>query len=90
MQESHNHETSETSDKQANSINHLSDNYLGATNHLILKESIDTAVTFLYLPRPPDNENVFQRYLQCLTVLTQHLRPTILVHGVSAVTTTNL
>ena len=85
-----NSETLGSDDKDVYDTSHLTDAYLGAANHLILKESIDTAVSFIYLPRPPENKTKFPQYLHALTTLTQHLRPTILVQGVSAVTTTNL
>ncbi|CAL4167313.1 unnamed protein product, partial [Meganyctiphanes norvegica] len=74
----------------SDSLSHVSEDYINGVNRLILGQSIDTAVSFLYLPRPPESKVLYQRYLHLLTQLTHNLRPTVMVHGVSAVTTTNL
>lgn len=74
----------------SDSVSHISEDYINGVNRLILGQSIDTAVTFMYLPQPPESTNLYQRYLHLLTQLTHNLRPTIMVQGVSAVTTTNL
>ncbi|XP_020667148.3 solute carrier family 12 member 9 [Pogona vitticeps] len=68
----------------------LSDEYLSAVNQLILQQSSAPTVRFLYLPRPPADTNLYLRYLEQLEVLTHGLGPTLLVHGVSAVTSTEL
>lgn len=65
-------------------------------NQLIQQHCSQTAAIFMYLPAPPVSNNwegknvVQQQYLQLLTELTADLPPTILVHGVSAVTSTTL
>lgn len=69
--------------------------YILNVNQLIRQHSDRTAATFVYLPSPPtsntwDEESLFRQYLQLLTELTADLPPTILVHGVSAVTSTTL
>ncbi|KAK3858599.1 hypothetical protein Pcinc_035222 [Petrolisthes cinctipes] len=71
-------------------LSHLSDAYITGVNGLIVEQSVDTAVTFLYLPRPPDRPHLHARYLKLLTGITNGLTPTVMVHGISAVTTTNL
>lgn len=55
----------------------------------IRQNSEQTALTFVYLPPPPRARNS-SHYLQYLTELTADLPPTVLVHGVSAVTSTTL
>ena len=70
--------------------NYLDENYLNAVNQLIRENSKNTAVTFLFLPRPPTDHSTFEAYLNCLTRLTDLLYPTVLINGVSNVTTTNI
>uniref|UniRef100_A0A667ZP21 Solute carrier family 12 member 9 n=1 Tax=Myripristis murdjan TaxID=586833 RepID=A0A667ZP21_9TELE len=48
------------------------------------------AVRFLYLPRPPADTSRYQAYLHQLDLLTQDLGPTLLIHGVTPVVTTDL
>ncbi|XP_071529444.1 solute carrier family 12 member 9 [Panulirus ornatus] len=74
----------------ADTLSHLSDAYINGVNGLISGQSVDTAVTFLYLPHPPQSSALYSYYLKLLTGITNGLRPTVLVHGISAVTTTNL
>ncbi|XP_034988884.1 solute carrier family 12 member 9 isoform X2 [Zootoca vivipara] len=68
----------------------VTDEYLGAVNQLILQQSSAPTVRFLYLPHPPADTSLYGRYLEQLEVLTRGLGPTLLVHGVSAVTSTEL
>lgn len=68
----------------------VSEEYLSAVNQLISQQSCAPAVRFLYLPRPPADTSLYVRYLEQLEVLTRGLGPTLLVHGVSAVTSTEL
>ncbi|XP_021924714.1 solute carrier family 12 member 9 isoform X2 [Zootermopsis nevadensis] len=66
--------------------------YLLSVNQLLRQHSEQTVASFLYLPVPPHGEEaaVYPTYLQLLTELTADLPPTVLVHGVSAVTSTTL
>lgn len=66
--------------------------YILSVNQLLRQHSEQTAASFLYLPIPPDGDEatVFSSYMQLLTELTADLPPTILVHGVSPVTSTTL
>ncbi|EMP41572.1 Solute carrier family 12 member 9 [Chelonia mydas] len=48
------------------------------------------AVRFLYLPRPPADTAAYERYLEQLEILTRDLGPTLLVHGLTPVTCTEL
>lgn len=62
---------------------------------MIRERSNQTAATFIYLAPPPaigpPNWNERSRqYLDLLNELTVDLPPTILVHGVHTVTSTNL
>ncbi|XP_054840189.1 solute carrier family 12 member 9-like [Eublepharis macularius] len=68
----------------------VSDDYLSAVNQLILQQSSAPTVRFLYLPRPPADTSLYVRYLEQLEALTRGLGPTLLVHGVNAVTSTEL
>uniref|UniRef100_A0A8C8TC03 Solute carrier family 12 member 9 n=1 Tax=Peromyscus maniculatus bairdii TaxID=230844 RepID=A0A8C8TC03_PERMB len=54
------------------------------------EEGPTTALTFLYLPRPPADPARYPRYLALLEVLSRDLGPTLLVHGVTPVTCTDL
>ncbi|KAL4647037.1 Solute carrier family 12 member 9-like [Arapaima gigas] len=69
----------------------LSDDYLRAVNHLVLQQSCPPpAVRFLYLPRPPADTHRYLTYLHQLDLLTRDLGPTLLIHGVTPVITTDL
>lgn len=69
----------------------LSDGYLSAVNKLILAQAQPPpAVRFLYLPRPPADIRRYTAYLHQLELLTQDLGPTLLIHGVTPVITTDL
>ncbi|VVC26211.1 SLC12A transporter, C-terminal,Amino acid permease/ SLC12A domain [Cinara cedri] len=76
-------------------INNDSDKnvYISRVNQLIRDHCAETVICFVYLPIPKelhgsDLQNV--SYLNTLTDLTNNLPPTILVHGVSPVTSTTL
>ncbi|XP_049805969.1 solute carrier family 12 member 9 [Schistocerca nitens] len=67
--------------------------YLQSVNQIINQNSSETAATFIYLPPPPssvtvEESEVYPKYLELLTTLTENLPPTVLVHGVHAVTST--
>uniref|UniRef100_A0A673HH31 Solute carrier family 12 member 9 n=1 Tax=Sinocyclocheilus rhinocerous TaxID=307959 RepID=A0A673HH31_9TELE len=69
----------------------VSDEYLQAVNKLILDQTLHPpAVRFLYLPRPPADTNRYHDYLNQLELLTRNLGPTLLIHGVTPVITTDL
>uniref|UniRef100_A0AAZ3QZ61 Solute carrier family 12 member 9 n=1 Tax=Oncorhynchus tshawytscha TaxID=74940 RepID=A0AAZ3QZ61_ONCTS len=69
----------------------LSDEYLSAVNRLILEQAHPPpAVRFLYLPRPPADTRRYTAYLRQLELLTKDLGPTLLIHGVTPVLTTDL
>ncbi|KAG7210794.1 hypothetical protein KM043_012285 [Ampulex compressa] len=78
-----------------NTLSNISRAYILSVNQLIRQHSTQTATTFIYLPAPPisntwDESSMHQQYLQLLTELTADLPPIVLVHGVSAVTSTTL
>ncbi|XP_007483346.1 solute carrier family 12 member 9 isoform X3 [Monodelphis domestica] len=54
------------------------------------REGPSTALTFLYLPRPPADPARYPRYLALLEMLSQGLGPTLLIHGVTPVTCTDI
>lgn len=66
-----------------------SDEYLTSINRIIQEHCDNTAVVFLYLPLPNLSCNKKQ-YLQWLQMLSENLPPTLLVHGISPVTSTTL
>ncbi|XP_074496324.1 solute carrier family 12 member 9 [Sebastes fasciatus] len=69
----------------------LSDDYLSAVNKLILDPARPApAVRFLYLPSPPADTSRYTTYLNQLELLTRDLGPTLLIHGVTPVITTDL
>ncbi|XP_076139115.1 solute carrier family 12 member 9 [Alosa pseudoharengus] len=88
-------EKEEDPDDYANSFpsnaSRLSDDYLLAVNRLILDQpGPPPAVRFLYLPRPPADTRRYRSYLQQLELLTRDLGPTLLIHGITPVITTQL
>ena len=72
--------------------------YLQSACEMVRKRSSETAVIFLYLPKPPriqnstkeDHDKKAENYLTNLELLTNHWPPTLLVRGVSPVTSTTL
>ncbi|XP_068557827.1 solute carrier family 12 member 9-like isoform X2 [Cebidichthys violaceus] len=69
----------------------LTDEYICAVNHLIRTHGApQPAVRFLYLPRPPADTSRYRAYLHQVDVLSQDLGPTLLIHGVTPVVTTDL
>lgn len=66
------------------------DDYLQGINELVQENSRDTTVTFMYLPLPPSDSQQHHRYISQYEWITRDLPPTVLVHGVSSVTTTVL
>jgi potassium/chloride transporter 9 len=68
--------------------------YMQRINQIIRDHSNSTAVTFMYLPPPPNISMNFRtkcvNYLDLLSELTYDLPPTLLVHGLSTVTNTSL
>lgn len=63
--------------------------YVDRVNSLILQQTEDTALTFIYLPSPQSQE-AYSTYFNNLEVLSRNLPPTIFVHGVNTVTSTTL
>ena len=65
--------------------------FLKSACETVRRRSTETAVTFLYLPAPPSgNEEYYVKYLDALTSLTDNWPPTLMVRGVSPVTSTTL
>jgi len=81
-------EEADAHNSQSNTI--VTDEYLSAVNELIRVNCAETAVTFIYLPRPPQDPNRHPLYLSMLDKMTRNLPPSLLVHGVSPVITTTL
>lgn len=76
--------------KDTEQFSPASEEYLLAANEFIRVKCAETAVSFIYLPRPPSNTSQHQPYLSKLELLTRGLPPTIMIHGVSPVITTTL
>ena len=68
----------------------ITQEYLTEANQFIKAKCNETAVSFVYLPKPPKEPSRHREYLGQLDTLTYGLPPTILVHGVSPVITTTL
>lgn len=64
--------------------------FLSAVNSMLVEHSSQAAVRFLYLPRPPAHHSQAQQYLAQLEMVTSGLGPTLLIHGVTPVTYTDL
>ncbi|XP_077327046.1 solute carrier family 12 member 9 isoform X1 [Lithobates pipiens] len=65
--------------------------YLNAANRVVLEEGgAESAVKFLYLPRPPADSALHECYLEELDALTVGLGPTLLIQGLTPVTCTEL
>uniref|UniRef100_A0A8C4IWV1 Solute carrier family 12 member 9 n=1 Tax=Dicentrarchus labrax TaxID=13489 RepID=A0A8C4IWV1_DICLA len=68
----------------------LSEDFLSAVNCMLMENSSQAAVRFLYLPRPPAHHSQSQQYLAQVEAVTNSLGPTLLIHGVTPVTYTDL
>ncbi|XP_047445014.1 solute carrier family 12 member 9-like [Mugil cephalus] len=69
----------------------LTDEYIHAVNNLICQHGApQPAVRFLYLPHPPADKSRYRAYLHQVDLLSRGLGPTLLVHGVTPVLTTDL
>lgn len=68
----------------------LSEDFLSAVNHMLIEHSSQAAVRFLYLPQPPSHQSQSQLYLAQVEAVTNSLGPTLLIHGVTPVTYTDL
>ncbi|XP_060900664.1 solute carrier family 12 member 9-like [Labrus mixtus] len=77
--------------KFPNNATQLTDDYIRAVNNLIRRHGApQPAVRFLYLPRPPADASRYLAYLNHLDLLSGDLGPTLLIHGVTPVITTDL
>lgn len=68
----------------------INDEYIRGINELIRQQCDNTTCLYLYLPRPPRDKTLSQRYIRVLDMLSNDLPPIMFVHGVSAVTCTQL
>ncbi|XP_072219857.1 solute carrier family 12 member 9-like [Leuresthes tenuis] len=74
-----------------NNASQLTDEYICAVNDLICRHgSPEPAVRFLYLPHPPADRSRYRAYLHQMDLLSRDLGPTLLVHGITPVVTTDL
>lgn len=55
-------------------------------NRFLREQSGESTLVFLYLPSPPLNKHVNEDYLRHMQHLSDALPPTILVHGLTEVT----
>ncbi|XP_042284903.1 solute carrier family 12 member 9-like isoform X1 [Thunnus maccoyii] len=77
--------------KFPNNAAQLTDEYIYAVNNLIRQHGApQPAVRFLYLPRPPADTYRYRAYLHQVDLLSRDLGPTLLIHGVTPVVTTDL
>ncbi|CAF0998163.1 unnamed protein product [Adineta steineri] len=68
----------------------IKDDYIRGVNELIRQQCDNTSCLYLYLPRPPKDKILSQRYIRVLDILSNDLPPVMFVHGVSSVTCTQL
>uniref|UniRef100_A0A8C7GU80 Solute carrier family 12 member 9 n=1 Tax=Oncorhynchus kisutch TaxID=8019 RepID=A0A8C7GU80_ONCKI len=68
----------------------LSEDFQSAVNRMLMEHSAEAAVRFLYLPRPPAHSSQSHKYLSQLEAVTYGLGPTLLIHGLTPVTCTEL
>lgn len=69
----------------------ITEEYIRAVNGLIRQHGApQPAVRFLYLPRPPADTRLYGTYLQHMELLSRDLGPTMLIHGVTPVVTTDV
>ncbi len=73
-----------------NSFLDVNDEYIQGINELIRQQCDNTSCLYLYLPRPPCDKTLSQRYIHVLDMLSRDLPPIMFVHGVSSVTCTRL
>ncbi|KAG9351576.1 hypothetical protein JZ751_022827 [Albula glossodonta] len=66
------------------------ESFLSGVNRLLLEHSAQAAVRFLYLPCPPADSRQSEQYLAQLEAVTRDLGPTLLIHGLTPVTCTEL
>jgi potassium/chloride transporter 9 len=68
----------------------VNDDYIRGINELIRQQCDNTSCLYLYLPRPPRDKTLSERYIRVLDMLSNDLPPIMFVHGVSSVTCTQL
>ncbi|XP_006786548.1 solute carrier family 12 member 9-like [Neolamprologus brichardi] len=74
-----------------NNASQLTDEYICAVNDMICRHGVpQPAVRFLYLPHPPADRSRYRAYLEQVDLLSRNLGPTLLVHGVTPVVTTDI
>lgn len=64
--------------------------YYGQVKQHITNYSSGSHLIFMYFPTPPSNRNKYAQYWNNLTEMTDNLPPTILVHGITEVTSVTL
>lgn len=82
--------TTTTAAASTNSFVDVNDTYVRGVNELIRQQCDNTTCLYLYLPRPPRDKTLSQRYIRVLDLLSNDLPPVMFVHGVSSVTCTQL
>lgn len=82
--------TTTTTAASTNSFVDINDVYVRGVNELIRQQCDNTSCLYLYLPRPPKDKTLSQRYIRVLDMLSNDLPPVMFVHGVSSVTCTQL
>ena len=68
----------------------LAEQTVSQANVFLKSRCAETAILFLHLPKPPTNPEAHEQYISSLNSLTSGLCPTLLVHGIRSVVTTNL
>lgn len=78
--------------KQRNDIDwtKVDPDYVRLINRMLVDQSEQTAVSFMYLPIAPSSPSLYDAYLSNLELLTENMPPTLLVHGNDQVVSTSL
>lgn len=68
-------------------IETIPDSYINFMQNKIVEQSANTAISFVYLRKPPIHESASgkKRFLQLLDILTKDMPPTLLIHGLYSV-----
>lgn len=68
----------------------IMEDHIKPINRMLVDRSEQTAVSFIYLPRPPKSSQFHDNYLESLQMMTEDMPPTLLVHGNDQVVSTSI
>lgn len=83
-------ETSNNGDDDERKWSSVLEQHIKPINRMLVDRSQETAVSFLYLPKAPKSEKYYENYLESLTMLTENMPPSLLIHGNDQVVSTSI